>query len=831
MTELAQTHRAFLPALRSTSWASVAVRWAQLAALVAGWWRDGNVPWLRDISIQARFTLLIGVVAAAALQVGLAYGIGAHLIGSALDDQAQYQRLWEQSNNIRAGALAMQTAANGLTAERRHKFVEDFSVEFQRVGSALASIRSTPVASAHGAEIDHLDKAAAEVAAQFKAMADVTIELGLGDSDGLRGRLSASVKAIEDELKMWPNTDDLKTRMLRMREAEKDFLLYQDRSYLGKNRKQAMEFDLGIDSATIADSTKEGFRTLLTAYSADMAAYGKATLDQQDRVVKLRALFAAMQPQIQAFAAMANDGMAEASRRQNDTRANVGLLMAGVGLVAVLTVLMVGLISGRSIARPVLMMEVAMSRLAAGDLTVEIPGLHRADEVGLMAKAVGVFRDNALAMEEFRVRQQAEQAAKELRGQKLETLVASFDSDVGAIIQSVAESAGGAEAAAREMDSFASQTVERMREVTLSSDVATANVQTMAAAAEQLACSVEEISSRVNQASMAAGAAAETAIRTDAIVQSLFDASRRIGTVVTFIQTIARQTRMLALNATIEAARAGEHGHGFTVVANEVKQLATQTTEATDEIAQQIAAVQSAGLQAVDAIREISASVAHVSAISGSIAAAVEQQGAATKEIARSAQEAAQGTTSVASSIGWVAGEATEMRGSATSMLETSVRMNGQSEVLRAVVDNFLMGVNEGEPSLKWGDNWLTGHPDIDADHQVLVRTVNELSSAMMQSKGREVLGAILDTLARYTVEHFAREERIWEQGGLPSLDGHRQLHADLAGKVQRFITDFHGGRAALSMEMMAFLREWLVDHVFKSDKAGARLIAERRAA
>jgi len=831
MTDRSQASCADFSWPRLSQFRLPAPRWRLNRRELAAWWRSGDFPWLRDISIQARFTLLIGVVVAAGVILGGAFGIGEHRISQAIEDQGEYQRLWEQSSNIRAGALAMQTAANGLTAEHQHRFIDDFDGQFQRVSTALAAIKATPVAAAHADDIANLEKALTEAAGQFRKVADVTVALGLSEGEGLRGQLRASVKAIEDELKMWPNTDDLKVRMLRMRDAEKDFLLTQDRSYLGRTRKQAMEFDLGIDGASLDPSTKENFRALATKYSADMADYGKATLDQQTQIAQLRAQFAALQPRIQAFAAMAQDGMAEATGRQNATRSQVGLLIAIVGTLALLSVLLVGLISGRTIARPVLLMEEAMSRLAEGDATVDIPGVHRADEVGLMAKAVRVFRDNALAMEELRVRQEAERAAKELRGRKLEALIAAFDSDVGAIIHNVAASAGSAEATARGMDDFADRTAVQMQAVNRASDSATASVQAMAAAAEQLSFSIEEISARVTEASGVAGRAADTAAHTDRVVLSLFEASRRIGTVVTFIQTIASQTRMLALNATIEAARAGENGHGFTVVANEVKQLAIQTTEATDEIAQQIAAVQAAGQQAVDAIREISSAVGQVSVISGTIAAAVEEQGAATKEIARSAQEAAQGTTEVASSISWVVQEAGQVRSSAASMLDASVEMSGQSEVLRAVVDNFLLGVHEGEPTLKWGDNWMTGLPEIDADHQRLVEYVNALSAAMMQSKGRAVLGELLEKLATYAVEHFAREERVWEAGDLPSLAEHRRAHIDLAEKVGAFIEAYRAGKATLTMETMAFLRDWLVNHVFKTDKAAARLLATSKAA
>ncbi|OAN45680.1 hypothetical protein A6A04_07405 [Paramagnetospirillum marisnigri] len=784
------------------------------------------MPWFRDISIQARFSLLIGVVLAAGVLVGTAYGLGERSISRALNDQMEYQSLLELSSGIRAGALTMQTDANGLTAERKARFAEEFDTQYYLVTAALAAIKASPVAAEHHDEIAALDHALAEVNAQFGKVVALTTTLGLTESDGLRGKLRASVKAIEDELALWPNTDDLKARMLRLREAEKNFMIYQDASYLGKSRGLASQFEFAIDAAAIANSTKDDFRAMATAYSADMAAYGAAHLEQETEIAKLRSLFEALQPRIQDFSTMAHVGVAEANERQGQTRSQVGLVIAVIGSLALLAVILVGLISARSIGRPVLLMEEAMSRLADGDNLADIPGVHRADEVGIMAKAVRVFRDNALAMEELRVRQEAEQAAKELRGQKLDALIAAFDSDVSAVIGTVAGSAADAETSAREMDSFASQTVEQMEAVDHSSGAATASVQAMAAAAEQLAYSIDEISARVNEASKVAVEASKTASRTDDIVRSLFEASKRIGAVVTFIQTIASQTRLLALNATIEAARAGEHGHGFAVVAGEVKQLADKTSSATNEIAGQIAAVQAAGESAVGAIREIAASVEKVNEISGTIAAAVEEQGAATREISRAAQDAAQGTTMVASSINWVVKEAAQMRSSASTMLEGSVRMTGQSEILRAMVDNFLLGVQDGAPSLKWGEAWLTGHPVIDEDHRLLVETVNELSEAMIAGKGRDILGAILDRLADYTTRHFAREEAIWEQGGLDSLEEHRRFHRDLLAKVKSFAEDFRLGKATLSMDMMTFLRDWLMKHVFKTDKQAVATIA-----
>jgi methyl-accepting chemotaxis protein len=789
-------------------------------------WHSGDVPWFRDIGIQRRFTVLIGVAMMACVLVGAVYLMGERRIDSAIADQSGFQRIGDQAATFRAESLAMQTAANGLIGERKRRFIDDFEAQATVAAAALADLKVSPMAVSHGAEIDELDQALGDITTTFRAVAGLTLTLGLKEDDGLRGQLGASIKAIESELDMWPNTDDLKTKLLKMRQAEKDFMLFQKESYLGKHNKLAREFEFSIDAAGVGASTRDDFRELERHYVADMAAYGRSYLDQQARLTELRAKFTALQPRIDAFAAMARDGMAEATLRQDATRRQVGTLTALVGGFGMLAILGFGLVSGRSIARPVLAMEEAMNRLAAGENTIEIPGIDRGDEVGKMAKAVRVFRDNALAMEEMQVRQQAEHAAKAVRDRRRETMINAFDDDVGRIIRTVAISATDSEGSARDMDRFVADTVSQMEAVNHSSEAATANVQAMAAAAEQLALSVKEIAGQVSTASRMAGKASEAASRTDDIVRTLFERTQHIDSVVAFIGTIASQTRLLALNANIEASLAGEHGRGFIVVAEEVKRLASQTAQATKDITAQISAVQIAGRDAVAAISEIRDSVAEVDEVSATIAASVEEQSAATQEIARSAQEAAQGTTMVASSITWVVEEASKMKTSAAAMLDSSQHLSGQSEVLRAVVDNFLVGVQDGELTLKWGDVWLTGHPAIDADHEGLLACVNDLSAAMLRNQGHAACAGILDRLAEYTRQHFTREEQIWAEGGLSDLAEHARLHADFTARVVGFADEMRIGRPTLTVDLLGFLRDWLVSHVFKCDKAAIRRLS-----
>jgi methyl-accepting chemotaxis protein len=285
------------------------------------------------------------------------------------------------------------------------------------------------------------------------------------------------------------------------------------------------------------------------------------------------------------------------------------------------------------------------------------------------------------------------------------------------------------------------------------------------------------------------------------------------------------QPNLLALNATIEAARAGEAGKGFAVVAGEVKSLANQTAKATEEISGQIKSVQHQTSSAVAAISAIAGTIRQIEEASAAIATTVGQQVAATQDISRNIQAAYVRTREVSDNVVGVSDGAKETSDMAQGVFGAASGLVRQAESMRAVADNFLVQLQSGGATLQWGPAWFTGHPVIDADHKMLVRYVNELNQAMIEGKGRDVVADVLNKLVQYTRDHFAREEVIWREGGLTSLAAHERTHAGLVEKVEQFRRDYLAGKATLTADLMAFLRDWLIAHVFRTDKAGVNEI------
>ena len=384
---------------------------------------------------------------------------------------------------------------------------------------------------------------------------------------------------------------------------------------------------------------------------------------------------------------------------QGDTATLVGAVdllntAAWVALTAGLAMAFgIGLLTARAISAPLGAMTAAMRRLAGGDVTIEIPAKERGDEIGAMAQAVQVFKDNAVERMRLEAQQAADQTARERRVATMEALIRTFDDAMNGALGSLSSSATELTATARDMAALAEQTNRQASASAVASEQTSANVHTVAAATEEMSASIHEISQQIARSHDVSRQAEREAQGSGTAVRGLADSAQRIGDVVKLIADIASQTNLLALNATIEAARAGEAGKGFAVVAAEVKALANQTAKATDDISTQISGIQGATQRTVTAIDGIGRTVATISEAAATIAAAIEEQTATTGEISRNVQQAAQGTAEVSSNVAQVSEAATQTGAAAQHVLGAADGVKRQSEILRQQVQEFLTGI------------------------------------------------------------------------------------------------------------------------------------------
>jgi methyl-accepting chemotaxis protein len=370
------------------------------------------------------------------------------------------------------------------------------------------------------------------------------------------------------------------------------------------------------------------------------------------------------------------------------------ILYISATVLIFIIVIAISRLVGKAVRRLLSELTQVMQKIANGQLNVAVTNRDRSDEIGAMAQTVEVFKQNAIAihgMERERSEQKDRAAAE--KQTTLNQLADAFEAEILRVINTVSTAASQLQQNANIMNSTASETDRQSKLVQGASEQAINNVRTVADAAEELSKSIDEIGQQVSAATKVTTSAVTQVATTTSMVEKLVAVVHRIGEIINLINAIASQTNLLALNATIEAARAGEAGRGFAVVASEVKNLASQTAKATDEIASHIGAVQSGTNDVVNAIQAISGTIDEINNISATIAAAVTEQNATTAEIARNAEQAAGGSREVSVNIRSVTRAATDTGRVANEMVKAAVDLTQQAATLRVGADAFIARV------------------------------------------------------------------------------------------------------------------------------------------
>jgi methyl-accepting chemotaxis protein len=489
----------------------------------------------------------------------------------------------------------------------------------------------------------------------------------------------------------------------RLLEAESIFTVAPADMDRLQTELSATDEAVGQLAATLEPQLPAASRKLLDAVRTSWAGFVKTgpkiwqfSSDNQDVFARrtyqkdAAALYQAVQEAMaQLSDSYVNDGDAVPARSV-EAAEQTELLLGVMIAVTVFGGLLALLFLNRAVIGPMLATAAAIDRLAHDDLDSAIAGTERRDEVGLLAQSAATLRRNALAKQALEAERQEEHARQAARQQRVGDAILAFETAFRSTLAVLTSASSRLQETAGGLSHSASQTSDRASSVATAAEQTTSNVQSVARSIEEMATAIGEIGRQVAQSSQIASHAVEEAARTNIAIRGLSDAAQHIGAIVQLIQKISSQTNLLALNATIEAARAGAAGKGFAVVASEVKALANETARATEEIAGQIATMQAATEEAVVAISGIDRTIGQISAISTSVASAVEQQGTATQAITRNTHEAARGARDVSDNVVIVHEAASTTGSGAAEVLSSSSELANQADQLRRGLDRLL---------------------------------------------------------------------------------------------------------------------------------------------
>jgi methyl-accepting chemotaxis protein len=650
------------------------------------------------LSVRARVVALGVIPVIGFLAYGVAYMTSDIEVGRAFDSVHRDTAVVDASSDLKAGLLAMRVATMAFVAHPSDGEVKNFADGQVLAMRSLDRIEAT-LASSQQDVITPLRITVRDLKTSFDSLVNEQKKLGFNETEGTTADLIRASNQIQNTIEhdlSWVADADaakLTESLLTMRHHEIEYRLTRSGDAEQHFLDEVKHFNSVFDSVDGAPAMKQKLKQQVEHYNYAFAQWVASAENIQPLLDLIDHDTENVLPEADKIIAAAQDNAAAATRALAASRARTRWIIVWMGLTFALIGFACNWLIGRSITLPLEGLAAVMKRLASGDTSARMPAADSRHEIGAMARAVVVFRDNMIERERLSGAQAETNAARERRGEAVAAMIGQFRTSVEQALDRLRGSAGRLERASSGLNQAADSVTAEARSAETRVGAASVNVTTVASSIEELATSIGEIATQASKSTEVASRAVAESKRTVNTMSELGNAANRIGEVIGLIQAIAGQTNLLALNATIEAARAGEAGRGFAVVASEVKSLAAQTARATEDIAAQIGSIQSATADAAQAIEQVSSIIDDMSAIAATVAATVEEQNNAVSSIAEGVNRASLEARNGADAMSRVAEASTGARSTAVDVKALADALSVEAENLQGEVRRFLADV------------------------------------------------------------------------------------------------------------------------------------------